>query len=335
MLVFHRRALAGVGITAAAAASTALFATPAQAATAGLAKVVGSSTVQFNALMGQANGLTITISGRTVTLDDKVAIQAGPGCKAVRGDKTKVTCTPARKVTQITAALGDKNDWITNKTSVPLLADGGAGDDVLTGGSGNDELLGGPGNDIISGGGGDDLLVGEAGNDRIGGGAGKDSILGGAGNDVISGGAGNDSVLGGAGNDVISGDADADTVLGEDGNDRIDGGAGNDILLGDAGNDVILGGAGDDSLFGESLTKGGKQTGSDSAADRLDGGANGTPAGDFCLVMASGTTANCESGIIGTPAAIAGASAAPVAEFKAETAARVARQDIAAVAAAE
>src|SRR5690349_5068600 len=55
MFLFNRKALAGIGITATAVASTALFAIPAQAASAGIAKVVGSSTVQFNALLGKAN----------------------------------------------------------------------------------------------------------------------------------------------------------------------------------------------------------------------------------------------------------------------------------------
>ena len=365
MFLFHRKALAAAGCTAAAIASTALFATPAQAASAGLAKVVGSSAVQFNALLGKGNGLTITISGRTVTLDDRVALKAGKGCKAVKGDKTKVKCTTAKKTSRLSIALGDKNDWVTNKTSVYMLADAGSGTDTLTGGSGNDQLQGGTGNDklygkacidTLFGGSGDDHLggstgndyleagpgadkaYGEAGNDEILGGSGKDRLVGGVGNDEIAGGseadslagdAGTDTVVGEAGDDTIAGGAGDDVLVGEAGNDRIMGAAGHDVLLGgagtdrllgeagedlihgDAGNDGLTGGAGDDLLYGKAGNdavagdagddiligedfSGGQQTGSNSALDRLHGGTNATVEGDFCLVMAAGTTAACE-----------------------------------------
>ncbi|WP_430781485.1 hypothetical protein [Actinoplanes sp. G11-F43] len=57
-----------------------LFAAPAQAATTAKAEVAGANGafVRFIAGPGQTNALVITISGRTVTLDDKVAIKAGP-----------------------------------------------------------------------------------------------------------------------------------------------------------------------------------------------------------------------------------------------------------------
>ena len=60
---------------------------------------------------------------------------------------------------------------------------GGAGNDVLTGGSGADQLFGGAGNDTLLGKGGDDLLFGGAGNDVLTGGAGNDQVFGEAGND--------------------------------------------------------------------------------------------------------------------------------------------------------
>jgi Ca2+-binding RTX toxin-like protein len=351
MSLLHRKALTAVGFTAAAVASTALFAMPAQAASAGAAKVVGSSTVQFNALLGKSNGLTITISGRTVTLNDKVAIKAGKGCKAVKGDKTKVKCTTKKKTTKLSVALGDKNDWVKNKTSVYMLADGGSGTDTLTGGSGkdqlqgdtgndklygnggidtlfgesgNDSLVGGTGNDRIDAGSGADKAWGESGNDEMVGGTGQDRMVGGTGNDKIaggndldtvygdngndvlygdngndflSGGAGNDELWGDAGNDKIAGYAGVDIILGNAGNDTLTGGDDDDTVIGMAGNDTIAGSAGDDVLAGEDVDDMG-QVGSDSALDKLDGGANRTVEGDGCLVMASGTTVNCEYGTI-------------------------------------
>jgi len=377
MFLFHRKALSGIGFTAVAVASTALFAIPAQAASAGAAKVVGSSTVQFNALMGKSNSLTITISGRTVTLNDKVAIKAGKGCKAVKGDKTKVKCTTKKKTTKLNVALGDKNDWVGNRTSVAMLADGGSGNDTLTGGSGKDQLQGGTGNDKLYGKGGADTLFGQSGNDHIVGstgndqidagsgtdkaygdsgsdeivgGSGKDRLVGGTGTDTIDGGSdvdtiygesGNDILLGDSGNDTVSGGTGNDIILGEAGNDNLPGGTGDDDILGGAGNDAIAGGAGadlgvgqagndtitgsteDDLLFGEDLDEDGNSVGSDAALDRLDGGANGV-AGDFCLVMAAGTTANCElgsvTGLARTSAAAAATRAVQEAQARVATA---------------
>jgi Ca2+-binding RTX toxin-like protein len=350
MFLLHRKSLAGIGFTAVAVASTALFAVPAQAASAGLAKVVGSSTVQFNALMGKSNSLSITISGRTVTLNDKVAIKAGKGCKAVKGDKTKVKCTTPKKTTKLSVALGDKNDSVGNATSVYMLTDGGTGNDTLTGGSGKDQLQGGTGNDklygkggndtifggsgndlivgssgddeveagsgndTVSGDAGNDLLLGEGGRDRLAGGngdddliggddvdtiygeAGEDAVIGQAGNDVLSAGAGDDLVGGGPGNDTIGDGAGDDFVFGDAGNDRVNGAAGDDVIYGQAGNDTLSGSAGDDQIIGEDLDIEGNKIGSNSALDVVDGGANRVE-GDLCLVMAAGTTSNCEFGV--------------------------------------
>ena len=52
------------------------------------------------------------------------------------------------------------------------------GNDVVTGGSGDDVLWGGSGNDVISGGAGNDVLVGETGSDTLRGGAGFDVLYG-------------------------------------------------------------------------------------------------------------------------------------------------------------
>ena len=81
---------------------------------------------------------------------------------------------------------------------------GGAGNDTLTGGSGNDQLFGGAGNDTLLGKGGDDLLFGGDGNDTLIGGTGSDQMFGGAGNDrmVWNPGEGSDLMEGGDGNDT-------------------------------------------------------------------------------------------------------------------------------------
>ncbi|QAY75269.1 calcium-binding protein [Sphingosinicella sp. BN140058] len=81
---------------------------------------------------------------------------------------------------------------------------GGAGNDVLTSGSGTDLLFGQAGNDTLLGKGGNDLLFGGADNDTLIGGTGDDQMFGEAGNDrmIWNPGEGTDLMEGGAGIDT-------------------------------------------------------------------------------------------------------------------------------------
>ncbi len=183
-------------------------------------------------------------------------------------------------ITRIEAFGGSGNDTISidPNLNIPVLLDGGDGDDQLLagggiaeliGGAGDDILIGGPQNDVISGGNGDDTLEGRAGNDMLDGGdgsdvadgqEGNDIITGGSGADVLSGGEGHDILTGGDGDDDLFGDAGTDTISGGFGSDQVEGGSGNDQLDGGEGNDVLLGGldvdtirggGGDDLILGE------------------------------------------------------------------------------------
>jgi len=129
---------------------------------------------------------------------------------------------------------GTGNDTITlGKYSVGW---GENGNDTLHGGA-ETIAQGGNGNDtIITVGAAAD---GGAGNDVITGGAGGQSLTGGAGNDRISGGAGNDFLYGGTGNDVLYGNAGADTIYGNSGNDTLWGGTGRDVLSGGPGHNAV------------------------------------------------------------------------------------------------
>jgi Ca2+-binding RTX toxin-like protein len=186
------------------------------------------------------------------------------------------------------------NDRITlDETNGALPAAqlfGGAGNDVLTGGSGADQLFGGAGNDTLLGKGGNDLLFGGAGNDVLTGGAGDDQVFGEAGNDrmIWNPGDGSDLFEGGDGTDTaeVNGGNGAETftitangtrvrfdrvspapfsldigttenfVLNMNGGDDNFSATGNLAALisltvdGGAGNDTILGGNGADRLFG-------------------------------------------------------------------------------------
>jgi Ca2+-binding RTX toxin-like protein len=92
---------------------------------------------------------------------------------------------------------------------------GGAGNDVLTGGSGADQLFGQADNDVLLGKGGNDLLFGGAGNDTLTGGDADDQMFGEGGNDRMIWNPGDDSDLmeGGTGTDTaeINGGNGAET----------------------------------------------------------------------------------------------------------------------------
>jgi subtilisin-like proprotein convertase family protein/Ca2+-binding RTX toxin-like protein len=146
------------------------------------------------------------------------------------------------------------------------------GDDVLSGGAGNDTLRGDAGSDVLSGGGGNDTLTGGEGIDQLVGGGGDDRLYADGADTVVDGGEGYDRLYaqgdaglsidlaaagieyayGGIGNDVFDGGGAGDkvTLYGRDGDDVLSGGAGNDSLRGDAGSDVLNGGGGNDTLTG-------------------------------------------------------------------------------------
>ena len=150
--------------------------------------------------------------------------------------------------------------------SIPVVANGGVGDDSLEGGTNDDSLDGGAGNDTLVGRGGVDSLSGGANTDLIYGDLGNDIVDGGGGNDLIYGDLGDDSVDGGAGNDLIFGQGDNDTLRGGSGEDQISGGLGGDQMFGDAGNDVLVGGLLDSNLLALF-----NNTNPDSASTGLDG----------------------------------------------------------------
>lgn len=104
----------------------------------------------------------------------------------------------------------------------------------------NATILGGAGNDILFGGGG---------NDNIDGGIGNDLIFGMAGNDTLLGGDGNDNLYGGNGNDTLKGGAGKDWLFGELGDDDLDGEADDDWLFGGLGTDLLVGGTGKNKVF--------------------------------------------------------------------------------------
>ena len=171
----------------------------------------------------------------------------------------------------VTAEGGDGDDELTGSWGKDNLR-GGNGRDMLIGQANDDKLDGGLGPDYLDGRDGNDTLIcgndyeannafGAAGNDTITGSYGDDSLNGGGGNDIISGNDGNDIIHGDDGNDTLNGDLGADEILGGNGHDLLDagndnlgnyldGGTGNDHLYGSLGNDYMRGDKGNDWLYG-------------------------------------------------------------------------------------
>lgn len=86
---------------------------------------------------------------------------------------------------------------------LPVVLQGGPGDDALAGGEGSDTLDGLAGADTLDGLAGNDALDGGAGDDTLMGGAGADTLLGGAGDDLLLPGLGADTLVTGGGGDTI------------------------------------------------------------------------------------------------------------------------------------
>lgn len=173
-------------------------------------------------------------------------------------------------ISRIILSGGSGKDFFdARQATVPVLLQGGAGNDTLLGGLRADGIAGGDGDDVISGGGGIDQLSGGAGFDDwleqadsnftvngitvtsdatnrervtdierivlIGGNRANNFNAAAAGVPVILiGGRGNDTLIGGSHADTLSGGNRNDTtVVGGDGTDSLNGGTGADTLEND------------------------------------------------------------------------------------------------------
>ncbi|MEU8243957.1 calcium-binding protein [Actinoplanes missouriensis] len=242
-----RKVLSALLFSAAVTVASTAFAGPAAAASYGWV-TAGASTVTFSADYKVKNKVVITRSGRTVTIDDRVAVKPGKNCKQVKGDKTRVRCKTTKTPAKVVVKLHDRDDSVVNKSDLKLDADGG---------SGNDTIVGGPKADVVYG---DEMCGSSGGKDKIYGQGGNDLIYAGDGSDYVSAGDGNDRVLGDsdcinmpdrAGHDVIHGGNGNDDIFGDNGNDKLYGGNGNDFLNAWYGADRVEGGAGNDQLYGD------------------------------------------------------------------------------------
>src|SRR4051812_9093249 len=121
---------------------------------------------------------------------------------------------------------------VANTSLVQVFGQGG--NDTITLNESNGalpraNLFGGAGNDVLTGGSGADMLFGQAGNDTLLGKGGNDLLFGGADNDTLTGGDGDDQVFGESGNDRMIWNPGDDTDLNEggDGTDTVEVNGGN------------------------------------------------------------------------------------------------------------
>ena len=258
--------------------------------------LVGGSSAQ-DVLTLRANGTASNITGvagvETVNFD----FAAGTVAMGNNG----ITLTADTQFTEVAGGLQtinasnfDADDVFTfNFTSgasdANLRVFGGAANDIINTGNGDDVIRGGLGNDTINAGNGNNVVFGEGGNDTITGGSGVDAFDGGIGNDRLFGGGGNDTLAGGLGTDVL---------FGETGNDLLFGDQGNDFVYGGAGADTLSGGVGADAFY--------YKNGTDSSAAMRDTITDFQSGVDHVDIRNIATTGNGTSAVVGTTIAFAG-----------------------------
>jgi Ca2+-binding RTX toxin-like protein len=171
-------------------------------------------------------------------LDDRIvpAVTAtftpGSGTLSVFGDNLDNNITISRNaagnllVNGGAVAILGGTPSVANTALIQVFGQGGNDTITLNEASGalpRANLFGGAGNDVLTGGSGGDMLFGQAGNDTLLGKGGFDFLFGGSENDSLTGGDADDQVFGESGNDRMIWNPGDDTDLNE-------GGAGTDTI---------------------------------------------------------------------------------------------------------
>lgn len=167
---------------------------------------------------------------------------AASGSNYLFGDEGLVTFTPDSK--------GKKKKTIVQAIAYPK--ENGAAD-TIEGAKIDDEtktypknyIFGGAGNDFVVGGSGENYIFADYGRLKNENGklvADRHDVFDDGGDDLVYGSDGDDHIYGGAGNEFIHANG---------GNDEVYGGQGNDVIYGGSGDDSIYGGNGTDVIFGD------------------------------------------------------------------------------------
>jgi Ca2+-binding RTX toxin-like protein len=198
---------------------------------------------------GTNSRLTVQTQDEAFVVHDGAGLTAGEGCSQV--DAHRVRCSHGA-TPQIRLDLGDGDDTvvIALEASTPYdlsFITGGAGEDALTGGFGDDFFFDGTDaldSDTFDGGpdqtGSSDVVIYSAVTS-----SGVNVTLDDVANDGRAG--EGDNVVG---VEAITGSGRPDSLTGNDAGNVLSGDAGADVLRGLGGNDVLFGGAGFDTIDG-------------------------------------------------------------------------------------
>ncbi|HSI34390.1 MAG: calcium-binding protein [Phycisphaerae bacterium] len=189
------------------------------------------------ATMGRATTtLRKAVSPVVESLEDRIqfavtaAFAPTTGTLSVFGDNLNNSITVSRNaagailVNGGAVAVAGGTATVANTALVQVFGQGG--NDTITlsetnGALPKANLFGGAGNDVLTGGSGADMLFGQAGNDTLLGKGNADFLFGGSENDVLTGGDADDQVFGESGNDRMIWNPGDDTDLNE-GGDGVD-----------------------------------------------------------------------------------------------------------------
>jgi Ca2+-binding RTX toxin-like protein len=199
-----------------------------------------ANLLELQALMGaDGTGLARAAAGGSERGAPAIGSSFNSGKLSVTGNKADNVIELSRNAS---GAILVNNGAVKTTGGTPTVANttlievtGGAGNDTITLNEGlgalpSANLFGGAGNDVLTGGSNVDRLFGQGDNDTLNGKGGNDWLFGGVGNDVLTGGDGNDGLYGEAGDDrmVWNPGDDSDLLEGGDGLDtaEVNGGGG-------------------------------------------------------------------------------------------------------------
>jgi hypothetical protein len=205
----------------------------------------------------QVTGSTLTITGAAGTDNIQVKDLGNGQIQLLRSGidgNGNSRVDPARNfsgITQINATMNDSSNTNDSFIMDPSLKI----NTTVTGGAGNEKIVTGAGDDTINAGDGNDDLEGGNGNNHINAGNGHDTFVGGSGTDFMKGGSGGDLFQAGSGTETMTGGSGDDTFVAGSGTDIAHGGGGNDIFQGGSGNATFYGEGGSndtDTFYGGS-----------------------------------------------------------------------------------
>jgi Ca2+-binding RTX toxin-like protein len=180
-------------------------------ASASQAFISPGGRMHYVAAPGEANSPTFVEEATGVRFSDAgTTVVAGAGCVQ---DGADALCDADLSSGTFVIALGDGNDHLdVGHALFTTIVSGGTGDDQIIGSLSENRLDGGSGNDVLRGGELPDTIIGGEGNDQIVGGPDGDILVGGPGDDDVRGGLGWDSLSGGSGINILNGNSGFDDV---------------------------------------------------------------------------------------------------------------------------